>query len=87
MFSQAIHTIKNLVKLYYLLSQLSILERFLIKKWFFLNLRDVKMWKYSKELKLGSAMADIPISDTYIDFKNNTDFSVTLVKIGASIDN
>lgn len=33
-----------------------------------------------------TAMADIQISDTYIDFKGDKDFSVTLLNTGASID-
>lgn len=35
---------------------------------------------------MSSAMADIQISDTYIDFKGNSDFSVSLVNTGLSID-
>lgn len=37
-------------------------------------------------LSFGNALADIQISDTYIDFKSNTDFSVSLVNTGLSID-
>lgn len=37
-------------------------------------------------LGMGVAKADIQISDTYIDFKGDNDFSVTLVNTGHSID-